>query len=322
MTPEYLAIHQDWTVKETLAFIRKSGGDKETINILYVLDDQDELIAYLKIRALIFENPKDSIRDIMNTQVIVLNAFDDQETASEAMMRYDLPVLPVVDSDGTLVGIVTSDDVLDVIVEETTEDIHKMGGMAALEEPYFHASFFTLIQKRAGWLFILFLGAMLIVTVMEQFDEIIQDFVVLTFFLPLVISSGGNSGTQAATLVIRALAVQDITLRDWFRVFLRELLTGLILGALLGGTILLRVWIWPPDRSPGGDLSVDFHQLAQIVTISVAAVVVCGTLIGSMLPFLLRALRFDPALSSTPLVTTLCDSIGVVIYYTLAMLML
>ncbi len=206
---------------------------------------------------------------------------------------------------------------LDVIVEETTEDIHMMGGMAALEEPYFHASFLTLIQKRAGWLFILFLGAMLIVTVMEQFDEIIQDFVVLTFFLPLVISSGGNSGTQAATLVIRALAVQDITLRDWFRVFLREMLTGLILGALLGGTILLRVWIWPPEES-----QVGFYQLAQIVTISVAAVVVCGTLIGSMLPFLLRALRFDPALSSTPLVTTLCDSIGVVIYYTLAMLML
>ncbi len=317
MTPEYLAIHKDWTVKETLAFIRKSGHDKETINILYVLDDHDELIAYLKIRSLIFENPKEHIREIMNTQVIALHAFDDQETASEAMMRYDLPVLPVVDSDGTLVGIVTSDDVLDVIVEETTEDIHKMGGMAALEEPYFHASFFTLVQKRAGWLFVLFLGAMLIVTVLEKFDGVIQKFVILTFFLPLVISSGGNSGSQAATLVIRALAVQDITLKDWFRVFLRELLSGLMLGAFLSGIILLRIIVWPPENS-----AVPFFQLAQIVTLSVAAVVVCGTLIGSMLPFMLHALRFDPALSSTPLVATICDTIGVFIYYTLSMLIL
>lgn len=316
MTPEYTAIHQNWTVEETLANIRKTGREKETINILYVIDDHDRLIANVKLRSLIFAEPSTLIRDIMNHQVIALNAFDDQETASEAMIRYDLSVLPVVDSDGTLVGIVTSDDVFDVVVEEATEDMHRMGGLSALEEPYFHASFLTLVRKRGGWLFLLFLGEMAVVSVMERFDEVIRQATVLSFFLPLVISSGGNSGSQAATLVIRALAVQDIMLGDWFRVFLRELLSGFLLGAFLGSVAFFRIFIWPTAHPEHWIL------LGITITTAVTCVVLCGALLGSMLPFILRSLGFDPALSSTPLVATLSDTIGVLIYFSLSLLML
>ncbi|MBN2325792.1 MAG: magnesium transporter [Candidatus Omnitrophica bacterium] len=316
MTPEYTAIHQGWTVEQTILHVRKIGREKETINILYVVDDNDHLIAYVKLRSLIFSEPTTLIKDIMNQQVIALNAFDDQESASEAMIRYDLPILPVVDSDGTLVGIVTSDDVFDVVVEETTEDMHRMGGLSALEEPYFNASFLTLVRKRGGWLLLLFLGEMIVVSVMESFETTIQGATALVLFLPLVISSGGNSGSQAATLVIRALAVQDVRLRDWFRVFQRELLSGFILGAFLGSIAFIRVYIWP------GEHPEHWILLGSTITLAVTSVVLCGALLGSMLPFLLRSLGFDPALSSTPLVATLSDTIGVIIYFTLSIFLL
>ncbi len=318
MTPEYLAVREDWTVTQTLEYIRKTGREKETVNVLYVTDENDRLIADLKIRTLIFSDPETRIRDIMNTQVIALNAFDDQETASEVMLRYDVTVLPVVDSDGTLVGIVTSDDVFDVVVEEATEDIHRMGGLEAIDEPYFDVSFFTLWRKRAGWLAILFFGGMITVYVMETFEPHIDSgqLLILSLFLPLVISSGGNSGSQAATLVIRALAVKDVALKDWYRVFWRELLSGLLLGSFLGLIALARVIFFPPmdyDR---------FWMLSLTVSLSVIGVVLYGTLMGSMLPFILRFLGFDPAFSSNPLIATLCDSIGVAIYFSLAILIL
>lgn len=316
MTPEYVSIKADWTVEETLQYIRKTASEKETINILYVTDERDKLLAQLKVRTLIFAEPATKIREIMNTQVIALNAFDDQETASKCMLKYDMTVLPVVDSDGTLVGIVTSDDIFDVVVEETTEDMHRMGGMEFIDEPYFHASMWTIVRKRMGWLFLLFMGGIFLAAVMQSFQGVISEIAVLTFFLPLVISSGGNSGSQASTLIIRSLAVQDITLKDWLRVFCRELFSGLILGFILGLVIFIRIMINPPDES------IHWLTLSAMMLVAVVCVVTFGTLMGSMLPFALRTLGFDPAFSSTPLIATLCDTIGVVIYYTLAILFL
>ncbi len=314
MTPEYVAIHEDWTVEQVFAHIRETGREKESINILYVIGEHDKLKAYIILKTLIFADPQTVVRDIMNTKVIALPAHDDQETASEVMIRYDYSILPVVDSDNTLVGIVTADDVFDVVLEETTEDMHRMAGMAALEEPYFDVSFPTLLRKRGGWLVVLFIGATFTISVMEYFQEGFQK--KLLFFIPLIMSSGGNSGSQAATLVIRAMAVQDVTLNDWFRVLRRELLTAIILGSILGIIALMRITIFP---SSFGDY---YFILATAVAAAVLAVVLFGTLVGSMLPFILRGIGFDPALSSTPLVATLVDIIGLAIYFWVAMLIL
>jgi magnesium transporter len=311
MTPEYVSISQNLTVEETIEFIRNTAADKETIHVLYVTDDQDHLLAYLRVRPLIFSDPQKKISEIMNTQVIALNAFDDQETASNAMLKYDISVLPVCDSGGTLVGIVTSDDILDVVVEEATEDMHRMGGLNVVEEPYFHVPLLTLVKKRIGWLFVLFIGGIVLASVMEQFDSIIMQVAVLTFYLPLVISSGGNTGSQASTLIIRSLATQDVMLRDWYRVFLRELGSGLILGVLLGIVIFGWIIFYPPAN-------VAWFTLSIMLLVSVISVVTFGAIMGSMLPFILRGFGFDPAFSSTPLIATLCDTIGVIIYFLLA----
>ncbi|MFB3787158.1 MAG: magnesium transporter [bacterium] len=319
MTPEYMAVREDWTVDQTIAYIRKTGREKETVNILYVTDEKDRLIADLKIRSLIFAESGSRIRDIMNAQVIALNAFDDQEAASRAMLRYDVPVLPVVDSDGTLVGIVTSDDVFDVVVEEATEDMHRMGGLEAIDEPYFDVSYTTLVRKRAGWLSVLFLGEMLTSTAMSYFEQELQRAIVLALFIPLIISSGGNSGSQAASLIIRAMALQHVQIRDWIKVFFRELTIGLLMGCVLGLIAFARITLWPSRLTLYGP---HFLQVAFTVNLALVGVVMFGTLTGSMLPFLLRKLGFDPALSSAPFVATIVDVMGIVIYFTVALLIM
>ncbi|MDP8242910.1 MAG: magnesium transporter [Candidatus Hinthialibacter antarcticus] len=320
MTPEYVSINEEWTVQETLNKLRQIGKEKETVNSLYVTDQKDHLLAYVPLKMLIFVAPDSLVRDIMLPNIVALRAFDDQETASDAMLHYDLNILPVIDSDGTLVGIVTADDVLDVVIEETTEDIHLMGGVQALEEPYDDVSFFTMARKRGTWLFILFLGSTITVAIMKQFETTIDNVsTAVVLFLPMIISSGGNSGSQAATLIIRALSVQDVELKDWLVVFGRELLTGLLLGAFLGIIAMLLVVLWPGAETLFG---ANYIMFGFTISCAVVGVVTAGAVIGSMLPFLLSAWGVDPALASTPLVATLVDALGVVILFSAALLIL
>ncbi len=313
MTPEYVSIRKDWTVDQVLQHIRKVGRDKETVNILYVVDERHRLLDEIPLRAVILAEPEEKVENLMNEQVATLRVYDEQETAADVMRRYDLSVLPVIDSSDELVGIVTSDDVFDVVEEETTEDMHLMAGLEALEVPYSQTDFFTMIKKRAGWLTILFVGGTITAMAMEIYKEnIIQS---LMIFLPLIISSGGNSGAQASTLVIRALALQDIKMGDWYHVVGREILIGLCLGLILGILALLITNFFPSTQSADPTFG---WKIAITVAGAVLGVVVFGTLTGCLLPFLLRAAGVDPALSSTPLVATLVDVMGVVIYFSVA----
>jgi magnesium transporter len=255
----------------------------------------------------------------MDQSFIALKATDDQESAVEAFRRSDLTALPVTDTSGILIGIVTIDDVLDIAEEEATEDIQKFGGMEALDQPYMQIGLTQMVKKRASWLIILFLGEMLTATAMGFFEEQIARAVVLALFVPLIISSGGNSGSQAATLVIRAMALGEVTLRDWWRVMRRELLSGLALGAVLGAIGFMRISLWSAFSSIYGE-----HWLLVAFTVGIALVgiVLWGTLAGSMLPFVLRSLGIDPATSSAPFVATLVDVTGLIIYFTVAMMIL
>jgi magnesium transporter len=319
MTPDYLAVKQEWTVSQTLDHIRKYGADSETLNVLYVIDEKGKLIDDIKIREIILSLPEKKIRDLMDENFIALNVHDDQEQAVEVFKKYDRVVLPVVDSHGILIGIVTVDDVLDVAEEEATEDIHKLGGVEALEEPYSTMPFFSMIKKRVVWLTVLFVGEMLTASAMGFFEDEIAKAVVLALFVPLIISSGGNSGSQAATLVIRAIALGEVTLKDWWYIMKREILSGLTLGLILGAIGFLRIFLWSSFSNIYGE-----HWLAIGLTVgfSLIGVVLWGTLSGSMLPFLLKRLGLDPATSSAPFVATLVDVTGLVIYFTFAILLL
>lgn len=319
MTPDYVRVRRDWTVEQVLNHIRRHGQDSETLNVIYVIDDDGVLIDDIRIRNILLAPPQTPVSDIMDNRFVALKATDDQETAIAVFKREDRYVLPVTDTTGVLIGIVTLDDVLDVAEEEATEDIQKIGGMEALDEPYMEIALVSMVRKRAGWLVILFLGEMLTATAMGFFEEEIKRAVVLALFIPLIISSGGNSGSQAATLVIRALALGEVGLRDWWRVMRRELLSGLLLGSILGVIGFLRITVWSAFTDIYGE-----HWLLVAITVGLALVgiVLWGTLSGSMLPFLLRRLGFDPATSSAPFVATLVDVTGLVIYFTVAALIL
>ena len=319
MTPDYLSVKQEWTVSQTLDHIRKYGADSETLNVLYVIDEKGKLIDDIKIREIILSLPEKKISDLMDENFIALNVHDDQEQAVEVFKKYDRVVLPVVDSHGILIGIVTVDDVLDVAEEEATEDIQKLGGVEALEEPYSTMPFFSMIKKRVVWLTVLFVGEMLTASAMGFFEDEIARAVVLTLFIPLIISSGGNSGSQAATLVIRAIALGEITLKDWWRIMKREILSGLTLGLILGAIGFLRIYLWSYFSNIFGD---HWLPIGLTVGFSLIGVVLWGTLSGSMLPFLLKRLGLDPATSSAPFVATLVDVTGLVIYFTFAILLL
>jgi len=312
-------VKQEWTVSQTLDHIREYGADSETLNVLYVIDEKGRLIDDIKIREIILSLPEKKIRELMDENFIALNVHDDQEQAVEVFKKYDRVVLPVVDSHVILIGIVTVDDVLDVAEEEATEDIQKLGGVEALEEPYSTMPFFSMIKKRVVWLTVLFVGEMLTASAMGFFEDEIARAVVLTLFIPLIISSGGNSGSQAATLVIRAIALGEITLKDWWRIMKREILSGLTLGLILGAIGFLRIFLWSYFSNIFGE---HWIPIGLTVGFSLIGVVLWGTLSGSMLPFLLKRLGLDPATSSAPFVATLVDVTGLVIYFTFAILLL
>jgi magnesium transporter len=319
MTPEYVRVREHWSVREVFDHIRQHGEDSETLNVIYVIDQQGMLIDDIRLRELLLTALDTPVADLMDRRFVALKATDDQQTAVAAFRRFDRTALPVTDTAGMLIGIVTVDDVLDVAEATATKEIQRIGGSEALDEPYMAVGFGTMIRKRAGWLTVLFLGEMLTATAMGAFEAEIARAVVLALFVPLIISSGGNSGSQASTLVIRALALGEVTLRDWWRVMRREVLAGLTLGAILGTIGFLRITVWSAFSAIYGP-----HWLLVAITVASAllGVVMWGTLVGSLLPFLLRRLGFDPAASSAPFVATLVDVTGLVIYFSVAHLML
>ncbi len=319
MTPHYVAVREEWTVREVLDYVRQHGQDSETLNVIYVLDGQGLLIDDIRIREFLLAPLDSRVSDLMDRRFVALKATDDQEAAVAVFRQYDRTALPVTDSAGMLIGIVTIDDVLDVAEATATRDIQRIGGSEALDEPYMRIGFGRMIQKRAGWLTALFLGEMLTATAMGAFEEEISRAVVLALFVPLIISSGGNSGSQASTLVIRALALGEVGLRDWWHVMRREILAGLSLGGILGSIGFLRISLWSAFSDIYGP-----HWLLVAITValSLVGVVLWGTLSGSLLPFLLRRLGFDPAASSAPFVATLVDVTGLVIYFTVALVIL
>lgn len=320
MTSEFVTVRDEMTVEAVLENIRKFGSDKETLNVLYVVDEQMRLLDDLRIREILLSSPQKTVAELRDNSFVTLTATDPQESAVSVFRKYDRTVLPVVDSHGVLLGIVTVDDVLDVAEEEATEDMQKLGGMEELDEPYMEISFFNLVKKRASWLVILFLGEMLTASAMGHYEHELEKLVLLTLFVPLIISSGGNSGSQAATLIIRAMALQEITLKDWWRVMRREIFSGLALGAILAVVGFMRIALW--QKLGFTDYTAHWMLVGFTVAASLVGVVLWGTLSGSMLPFLLRKCGLDPATSSAPFVATLVDVVGLVIYFTTASMIL
>jgi magnesium transporter len=319
MTPHYVSVREEWTVQQVLDHVRQHGRDSETLNVIYVVDDGGLLIDDVRIREVLLTSTSSRVSDLMDRHFVALKATDDQQTAVAAFKQYDRSALPVTDSAGMLIGIVTVDDVLDVAEASATKDIQRIGGLEALDEPYMDIAFGRMIQKRAGWLTALFLGEMLTATAMGAFEHEIEKAVVLALFVPLIISSGGNSGSQASTLVIRALALGEVTLRDWWRVIRREVGAGLALGGILGVIGFMRISLWSAFSDIYGP-----HWMLVAITVGLALVgiVLWGTLVGSVLPFLLRRLGFDPATSSAPFVATLVDVTGLIIYFSVALVVL
>lgn len=319
MTPDYIAVKPNFTIQQTLDFIRENGKNKETLNIIYVVDDKGKLIDDIKIKEILLAPIDQKISELMDENFVALHVNDDQETAVDIFKKYDRVALPVIDQAGILIGIVTIDDVFDIAEEETTEDIQKQAAVEVLEEPYTTVPLLTMIKKRAGWLAILFIGEMFTASAMAVFEDEIARAVVLALFVPLIISSGGNSGSQAATLVVRAMALGEVTIKDWFLVIKRELLTGLFLGIILATIGFLRISVWQIASHLYGEY---WFFIALTVSLSLIGVVMWGTLTGSMLPFILKKLGFDPASSSAPFVATLVDVSGLVIYFSVAIAIL
>jgi magnesium transporter len=319
MTPDYVRVRPDWTMEYVLDHIRRYGHDSETLSIVYVIDERGRLIGEIPIRKALLLPPATRVAEVMDIRVVALKAMDVQESAVPVFQREDRVALPVTDSGGALIGIVTIDDVLDVAESAATRTLQRFGGVEALDEPYLKMPFLSMVRRRAGWLVVLFLGEMLTATAMAFFEKEIERAVVLALFVPLIISSGGNSGSQAATLVIRALALNEVTLRQWWRVMHREVWSGLALGSILGTIGFLRIALWTTVSDLYGP-----HWLLVAVTVGIALVgiVLWGTLAGSMLPFVLRRLGFDPAASSAPFVATLVDVTGLVIYFSVAAVIL
>jgi len=319
MTPHYIAVKEDWTVQQVLDHIRERGHNSETLNVVYVVDDTGCLIDDIRTRDFLVAPTTARVSDLMDRRYVTLKATDTQGSAVEVFRREDRSALPVTDTGGVLIGVVTVDDVLDVAEEEATRAIQQIGGSEALGGPYLAISPFRMVRKRAGWLVFLFLGEMLTATAMGFFEKEIAKAVVLALFVPLIISSGGNSGSQASTLVIRALAVGDLALADLFRVVRRELFTGLALGAILGAIGFARIAVWSAFSNLYGE-----HWLLVALTVAFAlvGVVLWGSIVGSGLPFSRRRLGFDPATSSAPFVATLVDVTGLIIYFSVGLVML
>jgi magnesium transporter len=320
MTPDFIAVKEEWTVQEVLDYVREYGQDSETLNVIYVVDEQGKLIDDIRMREFLLKPLAHTVRDLMEKTYVTLNVHYSQQDALNIFRKYDRTALPVVDSEGVLVGIVTIDDMLDVAEQEATEDIQKLGGLEALDEPYTTIPLLRMVKKRATWLIVLFLGEMLTATAMQGYNGEIEKAAILAMFLPLIISSGGNSGSQATTLVIRAMALGELRLGDWFRVVRKELLSGLSLGLILGTIGFFRISLWQYLHI------FNYGQYHWLVAVTVGAalvgVVLWGTISGAMLPFLLRRCGLDPATSSAPFVATLVDVTGLVIYFNVALFIL
>ena len=320
MTPDYVYVNESNTVDEVLNIIRHVGSNSETIDVIYVINDKGELQDDIRIREFILASPQTKVSELMDGRVISLKVNDDQEIANEVFKMNNRVALPVTDDKNVLLGIITIDDVLWIANEEFSEDIQKIGGTEALDEPYLEMPIFKLFKKRITWLVVLFIGEMFTATAMGYFQDEIAKAVVLALFVPLIISSGGNSGSQASTLIIQAMAVGELTIRDWWRVIRREFMSGLMLGSILGLIGFLRVMVW----SQIFPQMYGLHFLAISFTVGVAliGVVMWGTLCGSMLPIILKRLGADPAVSSAPFVATLVDVTGLLIYFSVAYMFL
>lgn len=319
MNPDYIEVSVNDTVQDAILNIRKNAREIENINYIYVVDENDFFLDDINLKELFIAEPHQKISELMDAKYITLNVHDDREEAAYEFRRNNRAVLPVTDDKGILMGIVTIDDILRVETEEATEDIQKIGGTEALDEPYMDTPFWELIKKRAPWLVILFVGEMFTATAMGFFESEISKAVVLALFIPLIISSGGNSGSQASTLIIRAMALDEIAFSDWFRVFKRELLTGLMLGGILAIIGFLRIIIWQNISPIYGE---HYILIAATVAFALIGVVIWGTVCGSMLPIILRKIGLDPATSSAPFVATLVDVTGLIIYFSIAFLIL
>ncbi|MGE3539791.1 MAG: magnesium transporter [Candidatus Tectimicrobiota bacterium] len=320
MSPRFARVRPDMTVDEAVSYLRRQARERvETIYYIYVIDAQQRLVGVLSLRELFEAHGHLHIRDVMHAEVVTVVEQMDQEEVGLLFARYAFLAMPVVDLEGHMKGVVTVDDIVDVVQEEATEDIQKMGGTEALDEPYLDIRFGRMLRKRAGWLSVLFLSETLTATAMGYFEEEIARAVVLALFIPLIISSGGNSGSQASTLVIRAMALGEVRLRDWWRVIRREFATGCALGGILGLLGVLRIVLWPGRATTYGE---HYLLIALTVACSLVGVVLWGAVTGSMLPLLLRRIGFDPASASGPFVATLVDVTGLVIYFSLASVIL
>ncbi|HEV7703644.1 MAG TPA: magnesium transporter [Gemmatimonadaceae bacterium] len=321
MTTEAVTVPSDWSVEKTLQYIVSVGGAKETVYTIYVLDGQQRMVHVVSLRQLMLADRNQKVLEVGPQRVpLSVKPTTDREDVARLLSKYNLLAVPVVDDDGKLLGIVTVDDVIDAIVRETTEDVQKFGGMEALDEPYMEISMWSMIKKRAGWLCALFLGEMLTATAMGYFEGEISKAVVLALFIPLIISSGGNSGSQATSLIIRAMALREVTLRDWWRVASRELPSGIVLGLILGVIGFVRIMVW--QRFGWYDYGTHHTLVAITVASALVGVVTFGSLAGSMLPFVLRRFNFDPASASAPFVATLVDVTGLIIYFSVAFVIL
>ena len=316
MNPDYVYVYEHNTVKEVIETIRRYGVNSETIDVIYVINDKGELLDDIRIRDIILSEPEVKVNELMDDRFISLNVNDDQEKANEIFKMNNRVALAVTDDKNILLGIVTIDDVLWIASEEFTEDIQKIGGTEALEEPYLDINIFKLVKKRVSWLIILFLGEMLTATAMQYFQAEIETATVLALFIPLIMSSGGNSGSQASTLIIQAMALGELTIADWWKVMRRELITGVMLGMILGSIGFLRILLW--QQLHIYDYGIYWNLVAITIFFSLMGIVLWGSLMGSMLPIILKSLKLDPATSSAPFVATLVDVTGIVIYFSVA----
>ena len=319
MTPQFIEVKEEWTMLQVLAHVRVVGRDSETLNAVYVTDNTGHLMDDIRMREILLAQPTVTVLSLMNHEFVALKANDTEATAVDYFRRYDRTVLPVTDARNLLLGVVTVDDMLDVAEETSTREIQRFGGLEALDEPYVSTPVLEMVRKRGVWLIVLFLGEMLTASAMGAFENEIEKAVVLALFVPLIISSGGNSGSQAATLIVRALAMGEVRLQDWWLVFRREIFSGLLLGCVLGCIGFLRIAVWSYFSTIYGP---HWPLVGLTVGISLIGIVLWGTLCGSMLPFLIKRCGLDPATSSAPFVATLVDVTGLVIYFTVALVVL
>jgi magnesium transporter len=320
MTPDYIYVYENNTVEEVLNNIRRFAKNSETIDVIYVINETGELLDDIRIREFILASPQKKVNELMDGRYISLYAEDDQEVANEAFKMNNRVALPVVSQSNKLLGIITIDDVLWITNEEFSEDIQKIGGTEALDQPYLEMPIFKLVKKRASWLVILFLSEMLTATAMQFFNKEIEAATVLALFIPLIMSSGGNSGSQASTLIIQAMAFGELTIMDWWKVMRREILSGLCLGLILGSIGFCRILVW--QQMHIYDYGIFWERVALVIFFSLTGIVLWGSLMGSMLPIILKSLKLDPATSSAPFVATLVDVTGIIIYFSVAYIFL